>query len=109
MPAEAVFNAGGLALRGAVTFRTAGALLAAIEKHWRAQAQAPNHFSVLTVDCAGVSELDSSAVSLLLAIRRLGEELGLAVRVANASDDLHSLIGLYEVQWLLEPVPDTAL
>lgn len=109
MLAEAVFNAGGLALRGAVTFHTVATLLTAIEQNWRAQAQVPNHFSVLTVDCGAVSEVDSSAVSLLLAILRLGEELGLAVRVVNVSDDLRSLIGLYEVEWLLQQPPEAIL
>jgi phospholipid transport system transporter-binding protein len=54
-------------------------------------------------DLAGVTEVDSSAVALLLEWRRRAGERNVAVRLANAPPALRNLAGLYGVLELLPP------
>ena len=55
----------------------------------------------LTVDLAGVTEVDSTAVSLLLEWRRAAQREKRAIEYVNYPDNLKSLIQLYGVSELL--------
>ena len=54
-----------------------------------------------TVDLAGVSELDSSAIALLLAWMREAKAAGRAIAFANLPESLQTIARLYGVQDLL--------
>lgn len=55
----------------------------------------------VTVDLAGVTEVDSSAVSLLLEWQREAERNGRSIRFLNLPGNLKSLAKLYGVTELL--------
>jgi len=55
----------------------------------------------LAVDLAGVTEVDSSAVSLLLEWRREAARNGRSIRFRNLPDNLKSLAALYGVTELI--------
>jgi phospholipid transport system transporter-binding protein len=55
----------------------------------------------VTLDLAGVTEVDSSALSLLLEWRREATRNGRAIRYLNLPANLQSLAGLYGVAELL--------
>ena len=55
----------------------------------------------IVVDLAGVTEVDSAAVSLLLEWRRAARRSGRKVEFANLSTNLKSLAALYGVSDLL--------
>ena len=55
----------------------------------------------LTLDLAGVTEVDSTAVSLLLEWRRAAQREKRAIEYVNYPDNLKSLIQLYGVSELL--------
>ena len=55
----------------------------------------------IMVDLAGVTEVDSAAVSLLLEWRRAAQRNGRKVEFANLSANLKSLAALYGVSELL--------
>jgi phospholipid transport system transporter-binding protein len=48
-------------------------------------------------DLAGVGDLDSSALSLLLSLRRRAQSLGTTIEFRNLPDSLASLAALYGV------------
>lgn len=55
----------------------------------------------IVIDLAGVTEVDSAAVSLLLEWRRAAQRSGRKVEFANLSANLKSLAALYGVSDLL--------
>ena len=57
--------------------------------------------AAVTLDLAGVSEVDSTAVSLLLEWRREAQRGKRAIEYVNYPDNLRSLIELYGVSELL--------
>ena len=57
--------------------------------------------TVTTVDLAGVTEVDSTAVSLLLEWRREAERYGRSIEFLNLPGNLTSLAKLYGVTELL--------
>jgi phospholipid transport system transporter-binding protein len=56
----------------------------------------------LHIDAAGVLELDTAAVALLLQARRLARARGLGFSLAGAPDALRALADLYGVESLIE-------
>ena len=56
---------------------------------------------VNSLDCRGIRNCDSSAISLLLACRRLAQQRELDLRIEGMGDQILSLAQLYEVEKLL--------
>lgn len=82
------------ALPAKVTAENTPALLVQLE---RALGSAPH----IQIDCAALTQFDSSAVSLLLAIRRRALATGKLLVIQNPSANLRKLAGLYGVDDLL--------
>ena len=80
-------------LQGPVTAANVGALL----EEGRQQIAAPE----VTIDLAGVTEVDSTAVSLLLEWRRQAHRANRTIHYANIPANLTSLAELYGVTELL--------
>ncbi|MCA3185526.1 MULTISPECIES: STAS domain-containing protein [unclassified Cupriavidus] len=55
----------------------------------------------VTVDCSALSQVDSSAVAVLLAWQRAAAQRGQSLAIAGASPQLRSLASLYGVEGLL--------
>ena len=84
-------------LAGPVTLANVNAVLAEGARAFKAQSPAV----ALTVDLAGVTEVDSTAVSLLLDWRRAAQREKRAIEYVNYPANLKSLIQLYGVTELL--------
>jgi len=56
----------------------------------------------MTVDLSGVTEVDSSALSLLFEWRRTAQAAGRRIRYSNLPENLSSLAALYGVSDLIE-------
>jgi len=86
---------GRCALRGPVTVNNVVALLA----------EGNGLFTLpeVTVDLAGITEVDSTAVSLLLEWRREAARNGRVIRFVNLPGNLTSLAKLYGVTDLINP------
>jgi len=82
-----------IVLTGPVTLANVAALLEEGRRHLAEGAG--------TVDLAGVTELDSSALALLLAWLREARAGGRAVAFANLPESLQTIARLYGVQDLL--------
>ena len=82
-----------LVVEGPVTLDTVPELAAGLEAQLR-----PGD---AVVDFAGVTEVDSSAVALVLEWRRQAEARSVSLRVANAPEALQNLARLYGVLELL--------
>jgi len=82
------------AVRGPITFHNVVALLAESNGLFTAPQ--------LTIDLAGVTEVDSSAVSLLLEWRREAGRHGRSIRFVNLPGNLTSLARLYGVTDMLD-------
>ena len=80
---------------GALTFDTAAELFAA--------AQSLPLPASGVVDCAGIAAVDSSAVALLLSMRRRAAEAGMALSFEGVPPPLASLAQLYGVEAFIEP------
>jgi phospholipid transport system transporter-binding protein len=80
-------------LAGAVTLRTAAAL--------RAEGLRLLQAGDAVVDLSGVTEADSSAVSLLLEWRRAAAAAGRSIRFEHPNANLRALAALYNVHELL--------
>lgn len=89
-----------LNLPAQLTLRDATAALATLEA-----AIAASTGPVIEVDAAGLTQIDSSAVAVLLACRRSAEERRLGFAVHHAPERLTHLARLYGVQDLLELQP----
>lgn len=81
-------------LTGPVTLANVNAVLAEGARTFKAPA-------LLTVDLAGITEVDSTAVSLLLEWRRAAQREKRAIAYVNYPANLKSLIQLYGVTDLL--------
>ena len=86
-------NDGSCTVQGPITVENAVTLLG----QGREKFAAPR----LTVDLSAVTEVDSSALSLLLEWRREAARNGRAIRYSNLPDNLRSLAKLYGVTELL--------
>jgi phospholipid transport system transporter-binding protein len=86
-------TAGSCTLQGPVTMANIEALLEAGARQIEG--------AQVTVDLAGVTEVDSTAVSLLLEWRRQGLRANRAIRFINLPANLKSLAELYGVTELL--------
>ena len=84
------------ALAGPVTLANVNAVLAEGDRAFRT-CSGPS----LTVDLAGVTEVDSTAVSLLLEWRRAAQREKRAIDYVNYPENLKSLMQLYGVSELL--------
>jgi phospholipid transport system transporter-binding protein len=84
-----------IVLEGPVTLDTVPALAQDFDTHLAAGAA--------LVDFGGVTEVDSSAVALVLEWRRQAESRNLTLRLANPPAALQNLAKLYGVLELLPP------
>lgn len=84
-----------LIVEGPVTLDTVPALDGEIAPHLAAGAT--------VVDFGGVTDIDSSAVALILDWRRQAERRSAELRLANAPEALRNLAKLYGVLELLPP------
>ena len=90
---------GTLQLQGTVNFHSVASLY---EEFKQTLVPGVNH-----LDCQGIRESDSSAISLLLACRRLALEREINLGIVGMGDQLLSLARLYEVEELLIWQPGT--
>lgn len=84
-------------LSGPVTLANVNGVLAEGARAFKG----PSLTAALTVDLAGVTEVDSTAVSLLLEWRRAAQREKRAIEFVNYPANLKSLIQLYGVTELL--------
>ena len=88
-------NEGGFHVEGPVTMDSVRQLLEEGNKLF-------NHGEV-EVDFGGVTEVDSTAVSLMLNWLREGEKRSQQLRFVNVPENLKSLAAMYGVQDLINP------
>jgi phospholipid transport system transporter-binding protein len=88
-----------LALEGALSFENVPEVLAQSE----AYASQPDLPDLLTIDFSKITQVDSSAVALLLEWRREAGRRGKALRFVNLPANLLALADLYGVSELLQP------
>jgi phospholipid transport system transporter-binding protein len=92
MSSQLVSEGGRLRVSGPVTLANATALAAAVEQHLDAD---------LVVDLAAVTEVDSSALSLLFEWQRVAKSRQRKVTFCNLPASLASLADLYGVSELI--------
>jgi len=88
-----------LQLTGALSFETLPGVLEQ-SADFAARADLPQR---LTIDFAGITGVDSSAVALLLEWRRQAQRLGKALVFVNLPANLLALARLYGVEELIQP------
>ena len=88
-----------LALEGALSFETLPRVLA----ESRAYSARPDLPERLTIDFSAITEVDSSAVALLLEWRREAARRGKGLYFVNLPANLLSLAELYGVTGLIQP------
>ena len=88
-----------LALTGALSFETLPAVLAQ-SAQYTARSDLPER---LTIDFAGITAVDSSAVALLLEWRREAMRLKRVLEFVNLPANLLALATLYGVAELIQP------
>ncbi len=88
-----------LALQGALSFETLPKVLA----DSRAYSERPDLPERLTIDFAGITAVDSSAVALLLEWRREAARRGKGLNFVNLPANLLALAELYGVTGLIQP------
>jgi phospholipid transport system transporter-binding protein len=88
-----------LALTGALSFETLPAVLAE-SAQYTARPDLPER---LTIDFAGITAVDSSAVALLLEWRREAQRLQKVLEFINLPANLLALATLYGVAELIQP------
>lgn len=88
-----------LALEGALSFETLPRVLA----ESRAYTARPDLPERLTIDFSAITEVDSSAVALLLEWRREAASRGKGLYFVNLPANLLSLAELYGVTGLIQP------
>ena len=88
-------DATGWRLAGPLTIATATQALAEGEAHW------PPSRGI--IDLAGLTQVDSAALSVLLCWRRRASAQADSLRVQNMPPALHSLAVLYGVDEFVEP------
>ena len=95
-----------LTLSGPLTHREAPRILREGEAQL-GQAQASGT-GTLRIDCAGLSQVDSSALAVLLSWQRTAQAAGVALDIAGAPQALSNLATLYGVESLLAILPAPA-
>ena len=88
-----------LALAGALSFESLPKVLSESQAY-SARADVPDR---LTIDFAAITEVDSSAVALLLEWRREAARLGKGLTFVNLPANLVALAELYGVSELIQP------
>ena len=88
-----------LQLTGALSFET----LPGVLQESAAFAARPDLPERLTIDFAGITGVDSSAVALLLEWRRQAQRLGKTLAFVNLPANLLALARLYGVEELIQP------
>lgn len=88
-----------LALQGALSFETLPGVLVESAKY----SDRPDLPERLTIDFAGITGVDSSAVALLLEWRRQAQRLGKTLVFVNLPPNLLALAKLYGVAELIQP------
>ncbi len=88
-----------LALEGALSFET----LPRVLEESRAYSARPDLPDRLTIDFAAITEVDSSAVALLLEWRREAARRGKGLNFVNLPVNLLALADLYGVTGLIQP------
>ncbi len=88
-----------LPLEGALSFETLPRVLEE-SRAYTARSDLPDR---LTIDFSAITEVDSSAVALLLEWRREAARLGKGLRFENLPANLLSLADLYGVTSLIQP------
>ena len=88
-----------LALEGALSFET----LPRVLEESRAYSARPDLPDRLTIDFAAITEVDSSAVALLLEWRREAARRGKGLNFVNLPANLLALAELYGVTGLIQP------
>lgn len=88
-----------LALSGALSFETLPSVLEQSGQYTQ-RTDLPDR---LTIDFAGITTVDSSAVALLLEWRREAKRLGKALEFVNLPANLLALASLYGVVELIQP------
>ncbi len=88
-----------LALEGALSFET----LPRVLEESRAYSARPDLPERLTIDFSAITEVDSSAVALLLEWRREAARRGKMLQFVNLPANLLALADLYGVSGLLQP------
>ena len=88
-----------LALEGALSFETLPRVLEE-SRAYTARADLPDR---LTIDFAAITEVDSSAVALLLEWRREAARRGKGLNFVNLPANLLALAELYGVTGLIQP------
>lgn len=88
-----------LALEGALSFET----LPRVLEESRAYSSRPDLPDRLTIDFAAITEVDSSAVALLLEWRREAARRGKGLNFVNLPANLLALADLYGVTGLIQP------
>jgi phospholipid transport system transporter-binding protein len=96
---DAAATAEVLELTGALSFETLPGVLERTTEF----AGRPDVPDCLTIDFAGVTDIDSSAVALLLEWRRLAAALGKRLAFVNLPANLLALAHLYGVADLIQP------
>ena len=91
-------TSGVLKLTGALSFESLPSVLAE-SAQYAARADVPD---CLTIDFSGVTEIDSSAVALLLEWRRQAAARGKRLAYVNLPPNLLALAGLYGVADLIQ-------
>ena len=91
---------GVLAIQGELSFETIPAVLAQTAEF----AARPDLPERITIDFAGITGVDSSAVALLLEWRRMAARRGKALAFANLPANLMALAELYGVAELIQPL-----
>lgn len=91
-----------LILSGALTFRTVPDVAERVLGILQKAAPASVGPSPTIVDCRQVTDADSSAISLLTQVARLIHRAGNEVQFTNLSQQMETLITLYEMDWLLD-------
>jgi ABC-type transporter Mla MlaB component len=84
---------GNLQLQGAVTFDSTPSLYEECQRLLLP--------GIKALDCRGIQESDSSAISLLLACRRLADNRAVDLRITGMGEQLLSLARLYDVEKIL--------
>ena len=74
-----------------------GDLILANASQWLAEGEEALTQGVAIFDLAGLGQLDSSALSLMLSLRRRAEAAGSSIEFRNLPDSLISLAKLYGV------------
>lgn len=89
---EITLSKGTIFLRGEVSYQTAGDLSVTLPELMQLKAQ--------TLDCSGVTQMDSAIVAMLLVALGLAKKLGVDFKIVGLPETAVSLINLYDLDEL---------